>query len=109
MLANQVQPHYYYYDNGLTPRGSQAIRIHVYPAKSYKSKHACLLNILVLLAVTLVLVFSFSSFNYLGLVSSQINSKSIVYEVKLSRFSLEQNSGCRCRQAFIHHCGHHQV
>ena len=24
-------------------------------------------------------------------------------------FSLEQNSGCSCRQAFIHYCGLHQV
>ena len=27
----------------------------------------------------------------------------------LSSFSLEQNSGCSCRQAFIHYCGLHQV
>ena len=26
-----------------------------------------------------------------------------------SSFSLEQNSGCSCRQAFIHYCGPHQV
>ena len=26
-----------------------------------------------------------------------------------SGFSLEQNSGCLCRQAFIHYCGLHQV
>ena len=28
---------------------------------------------------------------------------------KLSRFSPEQNSGCSCRQAFIHYCVFHQV
>ena len=27
----------------------------------------------------------------------------------ISSFSLEQNSGCSCRQAFIHYCGLHQV
>ena len=26
-----------------------------------------------------------------------------------SSFSLEQNCGCSCRQAFIHYCGLHQV
>ena len=44
MLADQVQLHYYY--NSLTPHGSQDIRIHVYPAKGYKSKHAHLLSVL---------------------------------------------------------------
>ena len=32
-----------------------------------------------------------------------------LFEVNLSRFSLEQNYGCSCRQAFIHYCGLHQV
>ena len=27
----------------------------------------------------------------------------------ISSFPLEQNSGCSCRQAFIHYCGLHQV
>ena len=30
-------------------------------------------------------------------------------EVKISRFSHKQNSGCGCRQAFIHYCQLHQV
>ena len=27
----------------------------------------------------------------------------------MSSFSLEQSSGCSCRQAFIHYCGLHQL
>ena len=30
-------------------------------------------------------------------------------QVRISRFSPEQNSGCSCRQAFIHYCELHQV
>ena len=40
--------------------------------------------------------------NHMGIKKQTLGSNKVV-------FSLEQNSGCICRQAFIHYCGLHQA
>ena len=89
MWANLAQPLCYY--NSLiriiTLHGAQAIRIHVYHARYYKSKHTCYLGVQYgsrfssRLQITRCSEFSLVSLSVSiiwGSVSSQISSKSIV-------------------------------
>ena len=89
MFADQVQLHYYY--NCLIRIvmlcWSQAIKIHMYPMKGYKSKYTHLFRVLLFIQYVFISVLrvhvwhsvEFGSLHHLGLVSLQIIWKPLVH------------------------------